>query len=150
MRYDAIVHPPHGMRTQKPEVDGFVEKNEAQRAATIAARGWDRQQLRINYRFLQVWDLLSLYFSCTEPVEDYIEPVPTNYRDGEREGVRMTLRPVGKASVAIDPYPFDVDDLRVQLSWRRMKLATFDHRDATVELHVQAPLSTDDLDARRW
>jgi hypothetical protein len=139
-RYGAIAHPTHAIRTQKPEVDSFVEKNEAQRAATIAARAWDLQQLRVNYRLLQVWDLLSLYFSCAPPVQDYIEPVPTSYRDADGAGVRLSLNPIGKATIAIDPYPFDVDELRVQLCGRRTKVATFENRDAFVKAYFQAPL----------
>jgi Protein of unknown function (DUF3891) len=139
-RYDAIVHPPHAIRTQTPEVDAFVGKNEAQRAATIAAQGLDPQQLRINYRLLQVWDLLSLYFSCAEPVADYIEPVPASYREKEGAGVRMRLQPIGNATVAIDPYPFDVDELRVQLCGRRLKVARFENRDAFVKAYFQAPI----------
>lgn len=139
-RYDAIVHPPHSIRKQTPEVDAFVVKNETQRAAAIFAQGWDQQQLRINYRLLQVWDLLSLYFSCTDPVEDYIEPVPTSYRDGDGQGVRLTLTPAGNAAVAIDPNPFDVDELRIQLAGRRMKVAKFENRDAFVKAYFQAPV----------
>lgn len=139
-RYDAIVHPPHRIRQQQPEVDAFVEKNEALRDVAVAGHGWDRQQLRVNYRLLQVWDLLSLYFSCSDPVEDYIEPVPTSYREKEGEGVRISMKPLGNATVAIDPYPFARDELRIQLAGRRMKVATFDHRDAFVKAYFQAPL----------
>jgi hypothetical protein len=139
-RYDAIVHPPHAIRKQKPEVDAFVEKNEALREGVIAAQGWDRAQLRVNYRLLQVWDLLSLYFSCTEPTDEYIEPVPTSYRDKDGEGVRITLAPTGNRTIAIDPYPFDVDGLRIQLAGHRLKVAKFDNRDDFVKAYFQAPL----------
>jgi hypothetical protein len=110
-RYGAIVHPPHTLRKQKPEIDVFVDKNDALRAATIAAHGWDPQQLRVNYCFLRVWDLLRLYFSCAPPGQDYIEPVPTSYRDEDGEGVRMSLKPLSAAVIAVDPYPFDLDEL---------------------------------------
>jgi hypothetical protein len=139
-RYDAIVHPPHAIRKQKPEVDVFVEKNEAQRAKAIAEHGWDPQELRINYRLLQVWDLLSLYFSCQSPIEDYIEPVPTKYADKDGEGVRITLTPVDATTIAIDPYPFDVSSLRVQLAAHRMKQAKFDNHDDFMKAFFQAPL----------
>jgi hypothetical protein len=138
-RYGAIVHPPHTLRKQKPEIDVFVE-NDAQRAATIAAQGWDQQQLRVNYRLLQVWDLLSLYFSCTRPGQDYIEPVPTSYRDEDGEGVRLSLKPFSEAVIALDPYPFDLDELRVQLCGRRTKTTTFENREAFVKAYFQAPL----------
>jgi hypothetical protein len=139
-RYGAIAHPPHTMRPQRPEVDAFVEKNEAQRTAAVAAEGWDPQQLRVNYRLLQVWDLLSLYFSCAPPAVDYIEPVPMSYRDADGEGVRLTLTPLSNVVIAIDPYPFDAGELRVQLCGRRTRLTKFENRDAFVKAYFQAPL----------
>jgi hypothetical protein len=138
-RYDAITHPPHSIRPQKPEVDAFVEKNEAMRKQAIATHGWDPDQLRINYRLLQVWDLLSLYFSCATPVPDFIEPVPTSYADKEGEGIRLTLTPTGPSTIAIDPYPFDLRPLRIQLAARRMKVATFPDHDAFIKAYFQAP-----------
>ena len=93
-RYDAVVHPPHKIRQQPPAVDAFVEKNEAIRDQAIAEHGWDKQQFRVNYRLLQVWDLMSLYFSCGEPYDEYIEPVPTRYTDQDGEGVRITFTPL--------------------------------------------------------
>jgi Protein of unknown function (DUF3891) len=139
-RYDALFHPPHNILQQKPEVDEFVAKYEAQHAKIIPERGWDPQQMRTNYRLLQVWDLLSLYFSCESPIDEYIEPVPTSYRDADGEGVRMTIAPVGATTIAVDPYPFDVDPLRIQLTSRRMKQVTFADHDAFIKAFFQAPL----------
>jgi Protein of unknown function (DUF3891) len=139
-RYEAIVHPPHAIRQQKPEVDAFVLTNEARQSATIAARGWDRQQMRINYRLLQVWDLLSLYFSCAPPAADYIEPVPTSYQDHDGLGIRLNLKPLGNATIAIDPYPFHDGELRIQLCGRRTKQTTFEDHEAFVKAYFQAPL----------
>lgn len=138
-RYDAVVHPVHASRQQRPEVDAFIEKNEAQRAQAIEEHAWDPQQLRINYRLLQVWDLMSLYFSCQAPYADYIEPVPTSYVEREGEGVRINLTPLDATTVALDPYPFDVNPLRVQLVARRMRVARFPTRDAFITAFFQAP-----------
>jgi hypothetical protein len=52
----------------------------------------------------------------------------------------MRLQPIGNATVAIDPYPFDVDELRVQLCGRRLKVARFENRDAFVKAYFQAPI----------
>jgi hypothetical protein len=139
-RYGVIAHPPHAIRKQNSEIDAFVAKNEAGRAATTAAQGWDQAQLRVNYRLLQVWDLLSLHFSCAPPTDDYIEPVPASYQSADGEGVRLTLKPLGNSTIAIDPYPFDVAELRVQLSGRRTKTATYENRDAFIKAYFQAPL----------
>lgn len=139
-RYNAIQHPPHAIRQQKPEVDAFVEKNEKRHAELLAEQGFDPRQVRTNYRLMQVWDLMSLYFSCQEPVVDYIEPVPTSYRDKDGEGVRVTLTPIGEHKIAIDPYPFDVSPLRVQLSARRLSQSKFKDQDAFRKAYYQAPL----------
>lgn len=139
-RYDAMVHPEHKIRPQKPEVDAFVARNEAQRAEQLAQHGWDPQQLRVNYRLLQVWDLLSLYFSCQAPYEDYIEPVPTSYRDADGEGVRITLTPREANQVIVDPYPFDVPSLRVQLAGRRLAQSRFADEAAFKKAYFQAPI----------
>jgi hypothetical protein len=139
-RYGAMRHPEHKIRPQKPEVDAFVERNEAARAGVIAQRGWDPAELRINYRLLQTWDLLSLYFSCQAPYEDYIEPVPTSYDDGEGEGVRLTLTPLGENRIAVDPFPFDCDPCRFQLPARRLPQARFSDEAAFRKAYFQAPI----------
>lgn len=139
-RYDAMKHPEHKIRKQPPEVDAFVARNEAQRAEQIAKHGWDAAQVRVNYRLLQVWDLLSLYFSCQEPAEDYIEPVPTSYREAEGEGVRMTLTPVGRNKVAVYPFPFDVNPCKFQLTARRLSPAKFKNEDDFYKAYFRAPL----------
>ena len=139
-RYAAMKHPEHKIRKQPAEVDAFVERNEAARKEMLAKYGWDEQQLRINYRLLQVWDLMSLYFSCQEPGEDYIEPVPASYRDREGEGVRITLKPVGPNKVAIDPFPFDVNPCRFQLTARRLTPAKFENADDFYRGYFRAPI----------
>jgi hypothetical protein len=139
-RYGAMKHPGHKMRKQSPEVDAFIARNEAQRAQLLATQTWDPSELRINYRLLQVWDLLSLYFSCQEPSEDYIEPVPTSYRDQEGEGVRVTLTPIGPNRVHVDPFPFDVNPCYFQLAARRLPQPRFENQDAFRKAYFQAPL----------
>jgi hypothetical protein len=139
-RYDAIVHPKQELRALPPDLEEFVARNEAKRAQHIAGFDWNPDRLRINYRLMQVWDLLSLYFSCQEPYEEYIEPVPTSYRDKEGEGVRLTLTPIGPNRVALDPYPFDVDACKFQLAGRRLSPAKSESRDEFVRAYFQAPI----------
>jgi hypothetical protein len=137
-RYDAMVHPEHKIRKQPPEVDRFVAKNEAIREQTVAQNGWDKQQLRINYRLLQVWDLMSLHFSCSEPTEDYLFPVPTRYTDREGEGARIEIKPLDATTVALTPYPFDEDGLRIQLPVKRFRNGNFNDREAFIKAYFQA------------
>lgn len=139
-RYDAIVHPPHAIRKQKPEVDAFVAEQEERRAAQLREQGWDPQRLRVNYRLLQVWDLLSLYFSCGEPYQEYVEPVPTGYDAREGEGVRITLTPLAPGVVAFEPYPFDVAPLRISLAVRRFTQPRFEDQAAFRRAYYGAAL----------
>ena len=139
-RYGAMRHPEHKIRPQTPEVDAFVERNETARAEMIAQHGLDPNELRINYRLLQTWDLLSLYFSCQEPYDDYIEPVPTSYADRDGEGVRMTLTPLDGNRVAVDPFPFDINPCRFQLPARRLANAKFADEAAFRKAYFQAPI----------
>jgi hypothetical protein len=139
-RYAAMTYPEHKIRPQPADVDAFVVRNEAKRAELIAAAGWDAAQMRINYRLMQTWDLMSLYFSCQEPYEDFIEPVPTSYADAEGEGVRLTLTPLGGNRIAIDPFPFDVNPCTVQLAARRLPQSSFADEAAFRLAYFQAPL----------
>ena len=124
-RYGKITHPAgrYDLVTLSPEVEAFVARNEARQAAlraTVDAKGvWT------NYRLLQIWDLLGLYFCCQEPYEEHVEPVPVSYAGGDDDGVRMTIAPAGPRRVAFTPYPFDVRPLRVQLTEKRLPEATY-------------------------
>ena len=64
-RYDTISSAVPKVRQQKPLVEAFIERQETLRPQLIAQHGFDPKQLWINYRLLQVWDLLSLGFRCT-------------------------------------------------------------------------------------
>ena len=137
-RYDTIKHPAwrYNLTTLSPEVQAFVARNEAwqerQRAPLDANGVWT------NYRLMQVWDLLGLYFCCQEPVEDHVEPVPTGYDGARDDGVTLTMKPAGANRVAFDPYPFDVRPCRVQLTFKRVARRTFEDVEAFRRAWFQA------------
>jgi hypothetical protein len=91
-----------------------------------------------NYRLLQVWDLLGLYFTCTDPYEHAVEPVPTEYDGQALTGVRMTMHPLDERRVVIDPYPFDIRPLTLNIPYRSLAQATFPDRDAFRREYFQA------------
>jgi hypothetical protein len=73
-----------------------------------------------NYRLLQVFDRLSLFF-CTQPVDARapadLGPAPT--RPGDPDAT-LRLTPQGSGRVAVSPYPFDKTPLVVSLIVRRV------------------------------
>jgi len=119
-RYQKIKHPAgrYNLTVLSPEVQAFVARNEAGQEKARAA--FDAKEVWTNYRLMQVWDLLGLYFCCQEPNEDFVDPVPVGYGGGEDEGVRLALKPLASGQVSFDPYPFDVRPCRVQLTAKRL------------------------------
>jgi hypothetical protein len=139
VRYDTIKHPiAYNLTNMPPEIARFIEKNEAWQERTRAA--YDRDELWQNYRLMQIWDLLGLYFCCQDPYEDHIEPVPVRYGAGKNAGTKMTMKPLGEGRVAFDPYPFDVRPCRIQLGFKRLPAASFPSVEAFRRAYFQADI----------
>src|SRR5579875_2104455 len=134
-RYGVMSHPDGpNPRSLSPEIAGFIETSEAwQRQERQAV---DQAVLDVNYRLLQVWDLLGLYFCCAPPRADFIDPVPLDYSSA---GVRMTMTPAGANRVAFEPYPFDLRPLRVQVRARRLAAPTYADEAELRKAYFQAP-----------
>jgi hypothetical protein len=123
-RYDAITHPrAYTLTEMSPEVRELIRLNEAWQEE--AKKSWDSEQLAVNYRLMQIWDLLALYFCCEDPYEENIEPVPVRYQKNSE--VRMTVKPVGAGKISFDPYPFDVRPCEVQLISRRLPKTSYEN-----------------------
>ena len=136
-RYQTIKHPEvYNIRTLSPEGQDFIVKNEAWQERERSS--WDAKQLWTNYRLMQVWDLLGLYFCCQEPYEDYVEPAPVRYEGGETDGVRLTLNPVNSRTVAFEPYPFNVRPCHVQLSFKRLPKTSYPDLETFRRAYFQA------------
>lgn len=82
-----------------------AEQDELQREM-IDRVGVQEEERWTNYKLLQLFDRLSLYF-CMKDLEhgepDVIAPAPTDYQGHETS---LDIRPAGPWSVTIDPYPF--------------------------------------------
>ena len=122
-RYGVISHPP-GIQRGKlpPEIDAFIARSEAKQKR--AAQSLDAGELAVNYRLLQVWDLMSLYICSTEVLKpDRVEPVPVSY-SGDA-AVAMALVPLEKQTIGLDPYPFDQPSLTTNVIFRRLSQTKF-------------------------
>ena len=102
--------------------ENFLARNEE--AQTAQLHDYDEAEFWTNYQLLQAFDLISLFLCNKDVVDDYIEPVPTSYGERTAPG-RLTLRTLSSNRIKIDPYPFDANDLRVQLIRRRLQQSTF-------------------------
>ncbi len=122
-RYDKVAHPKFFNTQNLPEDnEDFLARNEAAQAEQL--RNFDEREFWINYQLLQAFDFISLFLCNKDVVDDYIEPVPTSY-DGKSAPIRLTVKTIEGPKIEIDPFPFDVNPLRVQLIRRQIKQTTF-------------------------
>ena len=139
-RYDTIREPAWRGPTadqQPPAIQAFVAREEPRQAAQREAIGDDT--IWTNYRLLQVWDVLGLYFTCGEPYEHAVEPVPSAYDGDLASGERLYLRPLDARRVVFEPYPFDVRPLALHIPFRRLPRASFADAEAFRQVYFQTP-----------
>jgi len=100
-----------------------------------------RKEFWHNYRMLQVFDLLSLYF-CRDGIEHgqmqevTLEQVPV--RSGDDRVVDLHIVPTGSTSLRITPYPLDVDPLPVCMMTRIMTPVLDEPELVTKEAYYKA------------
>jgi len=144
-RYGTIAYPSaYNPRALGPEIEEFIARHEAWQETERQNR--DAAEVWTNYRLLQVWDLLGLYFCCQEPCEDRIEPVPQAQSASMTEGVRLNLNPLTPRKVALDPYPFGTRPVHVQLSSRRLPKTQYPDLAAFRRAYFQAPVELMDFE----
>lgn len=137
-RYGTIAYPTaFNPRELGEETKAFIARHEAWQEEQ--QRTLDPAQVWTNYRMLQVWDLLGLYFCCADPAEDRIEPVPTAYGTSRSDGVCLSLHPETPRRVALDPFPFGARPLKVQLTSKRLPATRFADLASFRRAYFQAP-----------
>jgi hypothetical protein len=139
-RFETITHPTwrYGNIKLPAEIEEYIARTKPVLDDQQAKIGGDT--LWTNYRLLQVWDLLGLYFTCTDPYEHAVEPVPTEYDGESLSGVRMELHPVNERHVVLDPYPFDVRPLTLHIPFRRLASASFPDVETFRRVYFQTPV----------
>lgn len=147
-RYQTITSPKetYGNAFRRPEIQVAREELEAaqkkeKESLRIGSPEFD-DQLWFNYRLLQVYDILSLYF-CLDGHEDdrlkayEVAPVPVTY--GSKEETALRIVPTNGHSVRISPYPFDICPLKVSVRARIMPAAKYPLEDECREAYNKAP-----------
>lgn len=102
----------------KAMVDAFVVEQEDAYPARIAELGVSDDERWVNYKFLQLFDRLSLYF-CLKDLEHgeafEIDHIPADYAGSE---VVLRIEPLGPWHVRLDPFPFAGDRAEFTLERR--------------------------------
>ena len=145
-RYNVFTQPSMRLRERSPQVQAVkkeLERKQEQYKQELAAGnpGFENE-LAYNYRALQIFDLLSLYFCCDGYASDSqfkeysIAPVRVAYDSTEE--VELRIVPDGNA-VRFDPYPFDVSPLRVSVRARMLSIEGEMSEDSGLEVYQKAP-----------
>jgi hypothetical protein len=146
-RYNVFTEPAMRARERSSEVQAVkktLEGKQDEYKKDLAANhpGFENE-LNYNYRALQIFDLLSLYFCCDgyaseDQFKEYkIAPVMVAY--DRREQVELRLLPNGVNSVRFDPYPFDIAPLKVSVRARVMTIQAGLNEEAGLAAYQKAP-----------
>ena len=144
-RYNVFTEPAGRLRERSPEVQAAKKDLEAKQEKTkqeLAAKipGFENE-LAYNYRALQIYDLLSLYFCCdgyaTENTFKEYKIAPVRVAYDSPETVELRIIPNGNG-VRFDPYPFDVSPLPVSMRARVIKPAAGQSEEAGLETYQKA------------
>lgn len=145
-RYDTFSNPKGRVRERSAEVMAAKQALEAQQEREkIALGASDRgfaDELWFNFRALQIFDLLSLYFCCDgyagdeQFKEDLLAPVPLSYES--KEEVELRIDPAGK-SVKFTPYPFDISPLKVAVRARLLPPGQYASEEEGMAAYHKAP-----------
>ena len=144
-RYNVFTEPAGRLRERSPEVQAAKKDLEAKQEKTkqeLAAKnpGFE-EELAYNYRALQIYDLLSLYFCCdgyaTENTFKEYKIAPMRVAYDSPETVELRIIPNGNG-VRFDPYPFDVSPLTVSVRARFIRPTAGQSEEAGLETYQKA------------
>jgi hypothetical protein len=134
------------MREQSDEIKAVITDLEAKQQEEKISLGkadskFD-QDFWFNYRMLQVFDILSLYFCCDgyegdKLKQDLIAPLPVNYES--KEEVELHIVPIDACSVKIDPFPFDMSPLVISVRARKIPAGRYASEEECREVYFKAP-----------
>ena len=146
-RYDVFKSPHGKVRERSPEVmaakQALEGDQEQERNLLSEQNPAFANELWVNFRALQIFDLLSLYFCCdgyagdNEFKDDLISPVPVSY--DSKEELELRILPVASTTVRFAPYPFDVSPLKVTVRTRALALEKFASQDEGLAAYHKAP-----------
>jgi hypothetical protein len=146
-RYDVFTLPQGKARERSAAVmaakQELERQQEQEKNALSAGNPGFADELWFNFRALQIFDMLSLYFCCDGYAddqhfkEDVIAPVTLSYDN--KEEVELRIIPAGPNSVRFSPYPFDSSPLTVGVRVRRCQMGQFASQQDGLAAYHKAP-----------
>jgi Protein of unknown function (DUF3891) len=146
-RYNVFTKPAGNVRERSVEVQNAKKELEAKqeeyKKSLAGGNPAFDNELWHNYRALQIFDLLSLYFCCDGYVSEHefkeytIFPIRVAYDSNEE--VELKITPNGLGSVKITPYPFDTSPLQFSVRARLMTPVKGQSAEAGLEAYQKAP-----------
>lgn len=131
----------------REKVDAFVKEQERRYPTFLDEFSVEEEELWANYRLLQAYDLLSLYFSgqdmpggLTVGEGGHLTPVPVDYGDGEP--VQIHVQPLGDDTYRLDPFPFAGNSASFELRRRVIPKQTWDNEQQFRETFDKTPVDT--------
>jgi hypothetical protein len=118
-----------------------AEQSEEKKSLAKGDAGFE-EELWFNYRLLQLYDILSLYF-CTNGyaenrlTEQSVSPVPVAH--DSKEEVDLRLIPISDEVVRFDPYPLLSSPLKISLGARIMAHGNFSSEQECREVYLKSP-----------
>ncbi len=103
----------------------------------VPASWLEERRLWCNYKLLQMYDRLSLYFCTAPPRPITLEPAPRDYEGSETQ---LILTPLTERTVAISPYPFDQSPLSFSVPAHAVPDHNYESDDAFRTVYSQAPV----------
>ena len=130
----------------RPALQDMLDNEEARQtrikaklAADPETAAWvEEKHLFRNYKLLQLFDTLALYFNCTHEsgrAETTFTHVPKNLD----EDVDVSIWPMGEGRYGLAPYPFREDGFEISFSGRYMSPFGPDDRPDMVEVMRSTP-----------
>lgn len=146
-RYGIFTSPKGRLRERSAEIKNTMRAMEADQQQEKAALGAGNvnfdNALWVNYRALQIYDLLSLYFCCDgydvddRLKADVLAPIRLGY-DSSAE-VDLRIIPTGERSVKMETYPFDISPLKVAVRARCVPAGQYATEESCLEAYHKAP-----------
>jgi hypothetical protein len=146
-RYNVFTEPAMRLRERSLEVQTAKKNLEAKqteyKSSLAAGNPGFEDELSYNFRALQIFDLLSLYFCCDGFVSEKefknytIAPIRIAY--DSKEEAELKIIPNGPGSVKMTPFPFDISPLQVSVRTRVMAPTHGQSPEAGLEAYQKAP-----------